>query len=175
MAAGYDNGDVKLFDLKNQMFIWDTNLKNGVCGIEFDRKDIIMNKLGAATLEGKFTLFDLRTFNPTSGYATLTESAQKATLWGIKHLPQNRDVFVTLGGNGALNLYKYHYPSQRSVKNSEGQETGVVGKVELLNQRDICQQCISSFDWNRDKQGLGVLTGLDQTVKVMLVTKLNLY
>ena len=50
VAAGYDNGDVKFFDLKKQMFIWDTNLRNGVCGIEFDRKDIIMNKLGAATL-----------------------------------------------------------------------------------------------------------------------------
>ncbi len=88
-----------------------------------------MNKLGAATLEGKFSIFDLRTFNATQGYANLTESAQKATLWGIKHVPQNRDLFVTLGGNGALNLYKYHYPSQRSVKNSEGQDIGVIGKV----------------------------------------------
>lgn len=157
------------------MFIWDTNLKNGVCGIEFDRKDIIMNKLGAATLEGKFTLFDLRIFNAAQGYANLTESAQKATLWGIKHVPQNRDLFVTLGGNGALNLYKYHYPSQRSVKNGDGQDIGVMGKVELLNQRDICQQCISSFDWNRDKLGLSVLCGLDQTIRVTIVTKLNLY
>jgi len=33
IAAGYDNGDVKLFDLKTQMFLWDTNLKNGVCGL----------------------------------------------------------------------------------------------------------------------------------------------
>lgn len=77
-----------------------------------------MNKLGAATLEGKFTIFDLRTFNTQSGYANLTDTAQKATLWGVKHVPQNRDLFVTLGGNGALNLYKYHYPSQRSIKNS---------------------------------------------------------
>ncbi len=52
---------------------------------------------------------------------------------------------------------------------------GVIGKVELLNQRDICQQCISSFDWNRDKLGLSVLCGLDQTIRVMIVTKLNLY
>ena len=59
-----------------------------------------MNKLGAATLEGKFSIFDKRTFNPTTEYVSLTESAQKATLWGIKHLPQNRDLFVTLGGNG---------------------------------------------------------------------------
>lgn len=47
--------------------------------------------------------------------------------------------------------------------------------MELLNQREVCQQCISSYDWNRDKQGLAVLTGLDQTVRVMIVTKLNLY
>ena len=175
MAAGYDNGDVKLFDLKTQMFFWDTNLKNGVCGIEFDRKDILMNKLGAATLEGKYTLFDLRTFNATSGYASLTEKAQNATIWGVKHTPQNRDLYVTLGGDGSLNLYKYIYPSQRSVKDSDGNERGVMGRTEKLNQKDICQQCISSFDWNRDKLGLSVLCGLDQTVRVMIVTKLNLY
>ena len=135
VAAGYDNGDVKFFDLRNQMFIWDTNLKNGVVGIEFDRKDIMMNKFGAATLEGKFSLFDMRTFSPTEGYATMTIPAQKATLWGVRHLPQNRDLFVTMGGDGSLNLYKYHYPSQRSVKNSEGNDVGVMGKCELLNQR----------------------------------------
>ena len=48
-------------------------MKNGVCGIEFDRKDIQMNKLAATTLEGKFTLFDLRTYHPTLGYSFLTE------------------------------------------------------------------------------------------------------
>jgi hypothetical protein len=117
----------------------------------------------------------MRTFNPTSGYASMTESGQKATLWGVKHVPQNRDLFVTLGGNGALNLYKYNYPSQRSIKDSEGKERGVMGKIEMLNQRDICQQPISSFDWNKEKLGLGVLCGLDQTLKVIITTKLNLY
>jgi hypothetical protein len=40
IAAGYDNGDVKIFDLKTNCLRWDTNVKNGVCGIEFDRPDI---------------------------------------------------------------------------------------------------------------------------------------
>jgi WD repeat-containing protein 92 len=74
-----------------------------------------------------------------------------------------------------LNLYKYFYPSQRSVKDGDGNERGVMGRTEKLNQKDICQQCISSFDWNKDKLGLSVLCGLDQTVRVMIVTKLNLY
>ncbi len=96
-------------------------------------------------------------------------------MWGIKHVPQNRDLFVTLGGNGGLNLYKYNYPGQRSVKDMDGNERGIIGKTEMLNNKDVCQQCISGFDWNRDKLGLSVLCGLDQTCRVMIVTKLNLY
>ncbi len=52
IAAGYDNGDLKLFDLKTNQLNWEVNLKNGICGLEFDRKDIIMNKIVATTLEG---------------------------------------------------------------------------------------------------------------------------
>ena len=48
----------------------------------FDIKDIMMNILGAATLEGNLAVFDLRTFNPKKGYAHLTEGAQKSTIWG---------------------------------------------------------------------------------------------
>lgn len=91
----------------------------------------------------------MRTFNPSTGYSSLMESQQKVTLWGAKHVPQNRDLWVTLGGHGALSLYKYNYPPQRSLKDGDGKERGVMGKVELLNQRDVCQQPISSFDWNK--------------------------
>jgi WD40 repeat protein len=30
VCAGYDNGDVKLFDLRNMSQRWETNVKNGV-------------------------------------------------------------------------------------------------------------------------------------------------
>lgn len=30
IAAGYDNGDIKLFDLKKMALRWETNVKNGV-------------------------------------------------------------------------------------------------------------------------------------------------
>ena len=42
---GYDNGDVKLFDLRTQSMRFETNVNNGVTNIEFDRKDIEMNKM----------------------------------------------------------------------------------------------------------------------------------
>ena len=31
VAAGYDNGDIKLFDLRSMSVRWETNIKNGVC------------------------------------------------------------------------------------------------------------------------------------------------
>lgn len=30
VCAGYDNGDIKLFDLRNMALRWETNIKNGV-------------------------------------------------------------------------------------------------------------------------------------------------
>lgn len=44
-----------------------------VCCVEFDRKDINMNKLVATSLEGKFHVFDLRTQHPTKGFASVSE------------------------------------------------------------------------------------------------------
>ena len=106
VAAGYDNGDLKLFDLRAMELRWETNLKNGICSVEFDRKDVNMNKLVATTLEGKFTIFDMRTQNEKSGFASLVERAHDSTVWVVRHLPQNRDVFVTCGGSGGINLWK---------------------------------------------------------------------
>jgi len=87
LAAGYDNGDIKLFDLKTNCLRWDTNVKNGVCGLEFDRSDINMNKLVATTLESKFHVYDLKTYHPEQGYAGIGELAHKSTIWGIRHFP----------------------------------------------------------------------------------------
>lgn len=44
-----------------------------VCGLEFDRRDIQMNKLVATTLESKFHVFDMRTQHPDKGFASLSE------------------------------------------------------------------------------------------------------
>ena len=38
LSAGYDNGDIKMWDLRNMALHWDTNVGNGVCGLEHDRR-----------------------------------------------------------------------------------------------------------------------------------------
>ena len=69
------------------MIKWEANLKNGVCGIEFDKKYTPMNKLVATTLESKFHVYDLKILHPELKYACLTEMAHKSTIWGVKHVP----------------------------------------------------------------------------------------
>lgn len=118
VSAGYDNGDLKLFDLRTMSQVWDCNIKNGICGIEFDRKDIQMNKLVVTTLEGGLHVYDMRTQHPEMGFAGVCEkdagrslgsngviSGARATVWGVKHLPQNRDIFVSCGGTGSIRLW----------------------------------------------------------------------
>jgi len=173
ITAGYDNGDIKLFDLRMNALRYETNVGNGVTSIEFDRKDIEMNKMIVTTLESKFRLFDMRTQHPSEGFTFLTEKAHRATVWCSRHLPQNRDIFMTGGGNGGFNLYKYHYPASRTVVGEDNVPAGNIGHVELLNSKILGTQPIVSMDWSPDKEGLCVLSCLDQTIRCLIITKLN--
>lgn len=181
IVAGYDNGDVKLFDLRTNTMRYETNIGNGVTGLEFDRRDIEMNKLVVTTLESRIRVFDMRTQHPTGGFTSLVEKAHKATVWCARHLPQNRDICMTGGGNGGINIYKYHYPPSRTRTvttgpgEPDGAPMGVMGNLELLNSKVITTQPIVNMDWNVDKEGLCVMGCLDQTLRVFIVTKLNKY
>jgi len=175
VCAGYDNGDVKIFDLRTSTLRWDTNVKNGVCHIAYDRRDIAMNKLGVSTLESQLVVYDLRTYHPEEGYAGRRDKVSKATVWGTHFLPQNRDIFATCGGNGAVHLYKYSYPEKRAIEDQDGVMKGVPGSLELVNSKEITTQPIVSFDWHQNKQGLALFAALDQTIRVIICTKLNLY
>jgi WD40 repeat protein len=174
VLAGYDNGDVKLFDLRTGTVRLETNVGNGVCGVEFDRKEIAMNKFVVTCLESLFSVYDARTLHPQNGFAHVTEKVPVgATVWGAKHLPQNREISMVLGGDGTLMLYKYRYPDQRQVKDADGAPVGVAGTMDLLNKRNVSTQPISSWDWSPDKEGLAVCGSFDQSIRVVIVTRLN--
>ncbi|WIA34433.1 hypothetical protein OEZ86_012767 [Tetradesmus obliquus] len=174
VLAGYDNGDVKMFDLRMNKLRWEMNVKNGVCGVQFDRRDIPMNKFVVTCLESQFHVFDARTQHPQKGFASVSQSISTgSTLWGAHHMPQNRDAVMLAAGDGSLSLWKYQYPDQRKVKDQDGKELGVAGSVQQLAQRSLSSQPVNSFDWSPDKQGLFVCSALDQCLRVGFVTKLH--
>lgn len=61
------------------------------------------------------------------------------------------------------------------MADGDGIEEGVVGSLKLLQNRLLSSQPVSTLDWSPDKLGLGVCTSFDQTVRVIITTKLNLY
>ena len=188
LAAGYENGDVKVFDLRVMKLVFEDNLGNGICGIEFDRKDIRMNKLVAAGLEDELRVYDLRSKSKgTSGHGcawagkrhhsrdrTKPPTKRGNTIWWVRHLPQNRDVFMSCGGNGLLELYKYEYPPQRLIVNPETKEQeGVPGNLVKLNDGIVATQPVASFDWHLVKLGLCAMVSFDQNLRVGVVTRLS--
>ena len=174
VLAGYDNGDIKMFDLRVNKLRWEGNVRNGVCGVQFDRRDINMNKFVVTCLESQFHVYDARTQHPQQGFASLTETTAKgASLWKPAHLPQNREVFMITAGDGTAHLFKYKYPDQRKIKDANGKAMGVIGSVELLADENLSSQPVTSFDWSPDKEGLFCCGALDQTVRVGIATKLN--
>lgn len=72
-----------------------------------------------------------------------------------------------------FDLFSSEYPAQRSKQDSEGNEMGVAGSVSLLQNVTLSTQPISSLDWSPDKMGLCVCSAFDQTLRVLIVTKLN--
>ena len=177
VAAGFDNGDIKIFDLRTMTLHWETHVSNGVCSVAFDRPDINKNKLSATCLEGRVHIWDLRTHHPKEGYAEWTDRVEKAhhTIWGGRFLRQNREIFVTMGGGGEITLWKYTYPEGGRVKkhSKDDIDMGVAGKLQKLQNSQIAEQPISGLDWSPDKDGLAVTTAFDQKIRLVIVTKLN--
>lgn len=164
-----------MFNLRTMKEQWSKCVKNGVVSLQFDRKDIQMNKLVATTLESKIILFDVRTQHPTRGFPHLSEKAHESTVWQVKHLPQNREICMTTGGAGSMCLWKYVYPDKRVDKDGDGVPIGVIGELQMIQNSTVSGQPLCSFDWCKDKIGLAVCCSFDQTIRVLITTKLNLY
>ena len=169
IAAGYDNGDVKVWDLRTMQLYWETNVGNGVCGLEWDRRDIQINKLAAVTLEGGLHVWDCSVLGKHGKMAEVKTKVGACTVWTVRHSPHNRELLVTGAGGGCLALHQYEYPEKRRA---EGE--GVAGTLHNLQTHQISDQPINCVDWSPDKQGLLATASFDQRLRVVFVTKLNL-
>ena len=166
LGIGYDNGDIKLFDLRMGKLIYGENFKSGICSIEFDKKNIPMNKMVATTLDSKIYLFDLKNLEKNNYLRCnkLIGEVNNTTVWGTKFLPQKRNIFISLGGNGSLNIYKYN--DSDFLYDDLGNNKSENQNLTLLSNNIICSQPIIGFDWHNTKYGLFCLVSFDRTVKI---------
>lgn len=175
VTAGYDNGDIKVLDLRNSNVIWEENLKNGICSLEFNRKSTPMNKLVATTLEGGLYTFNVKSFSCGQSsdvkketinkmiHLSNTDLKTKSTVWLAKHIPQQSNNFVTASGEGRLQLWQYDYTND--------QKSAPV--VKLCSSSIVSSQPIVCLDWSYCFEGLAVCGSIDQSIRILLVTNRN--
>jgi WD40 repeat protein len=48
IVIGYENGDIKLFDVNGAQYLWQIQVKDGICSIDFDRDVLLVSTLSAA-------------------------------------------------------------------------------------------------------------------------------
>mmetsp|Transcript_7036 Transcript_7036/g.10344 ORF Transcript_7036/g.10344 Transcript_7036/m.10344 type:complete len:360 (-) Transcript_7036:6-1085(-) len=174
VAAGYDNGDLKVFDLRMNAMLWEHNLKNGIVSLSYDRAESRQNKLLATCLEGRFSVIDMKTryTGDDDAYPEFPSVSQKTegTVWDGAWLPQNDRLFVTCSAQGEASLWEYVYPSERSIGDPPH---GVAGQIKLVHKHNFTSQPLRSWSWNRDKAGLACASGFDQRVYVAVCSNLD--
>ncbi|KAI7881280.1 WD40 repeat-like protein [Lichtheimia hyalospora FSU 10163] len=143
VAAGYENGDLELFDLAASQYLWKTNVGAGICSIDFNQ-----DKLVLCTLSG------LAIVNLTkSGTVEQLQSSSDTTMWAAHHVPQDPRYFGVVGGDGVFRLWDHDGTKQQPVASLS-----------------LSKHPIIACDWNRDKQGLVACASFDQTLRIAQVT-----
>ncbi|KAF8937911.1 hypothetical protein BGZ58_001936 [Dissophora ornata] len=109
VAIGYDNGDVRVMDIRLRQAVFETNVKHGVCAVEFDRREGKAGSLVATTVEGTLHSFDLvngqfATSNSTTEEVIAVQSGDDSTLWQARHIPQRPDIFAVTDGGGNIHM-----------------------------------------------------------------------
>lgn len=124
VCAGYDNGDIRVFDLRILRLRWQSNVRDGVCSLETNNKYEPLQKLVASTTFGGLNLFDFSSGDDQSQVSCISKldadelpSIQRnhindkhskeitPTIWCVRHLPQNRNIFATCGGSGNVRIW----------------------------------------------------------------------
>lgn len=121
VVAGFDNGDIKLFDLRQLKCLWELNIGHGISNLSFNCANERLNKLVACTAQGSLHLFEAQsaakelTFawhveqeagGNKNGAAVVPNSlGAGANIWCVKHLPQNANLFATCAGSGLLRIW----------------------------------------------------------------------
>ena len=134
----------------------------------------LMSKLSATCLQGCVHLWDLKGLDKCESFSKFTEKIDNNnhTIWGGRFLHQNRNVFVTIDGSGAVKSWKYEDPKLSSETNNDNSKN-VPSYLEKLQECQISDQPISAFDWSPDMPGLAVSTSFDQKVRLLAFTNLD--
>eukprot|EP00088_Acartia_fossae_P008500 TRINITY_DN1405_c0_g1_i15.p1 TRINITY_DN1405_c0_g1~~TRINITY_DN1405_c0_g1_i15.p1 ORF type:complete len:335 (-),score=57.98 TRINITY_DN1405_c0_g1_i15:64-1068(-) len=155
ITAGFDNGDIKVFDVRNSKIAWETSLSRGVSKLSIlsgREDDSQKSVLVAGTANGKLFQWPL-----SSPDKMASHQMDKATVWEVQPVSENKKNLVLAAlGSGALH-----------VLNLDGE------KIETVATHQVSEPPLTGLSANKEKPGLIVTSSFDKTIRVLYYTGLK--
>lgn len=148
--AGFDNGDVKLWDLRANAVVWEANVGSGVVSLQARGGAEGAPEFAAGCLSGALVC-------GSAGGCAEVARAQSA-IWAVQRCPQRPEMIAAACGSGELVVW------EQSAEDPK--------RVEEVMERELAAQPLASLDWHPDCAGLAAVTAYDQTVRVVAVADL---
>ena len=147
LCAGYSNGDVRIFDCKAGRVRWQSSLAKGVTSLNLLSGD----RLLGGSVTGSVVVWDL------ISDGRIETKLESSTVWSAVASPDDESVVVSTLGSGALHLLSLT----------------PLGDVTKLTSVQSSMKPLTTWAWAPDKPGLGLVTGFDQNIRVVIVTKIE--
>ncbi|KAF9900656.1 WD repeat-containing protein 92 [Lobosporangium transversale] len=159
IAIGYDNGDVRMVDIRMYRPIFERNIGHGVCSVEFDKRQGKPSILTATTLDGTLHTFTLAVEQTTEtadvkDNVIQVQSGEDSTLWQVRHIPQRPDILTVTDGGGKIHMYKHGEKATKATS---------------LGSQKMSTQGILSLEFNENLEGMFVGSDLDNNLQVGMI------
>jgi len=171
VAAGYSNGDIRVFDVRACKVFWETSLPHGVTSLKFSGSNFEkLDRLLAGSLGGGVADWDLQTRHKVHGFSRSDVRLEKTTVWQVTGAPQNTGLILASFGSGAVQLVRFREPGHRVMIGSDGSNVGTPGEFVKGVSKQLTDKPVTCFDWSADKAGLVVTSSFDQNIRIIIVT-----
>jgi len=162
VAAGFDNGDVKVFDLRAMKVLWETNVGRGVSHTTFLVDDTTEAASGysrrlllaAGTVHGK--IFSWQVEKPKQKVSSL--QLDKSTVWCTEKIATHSPLLISCLGSGALCF-------SRQDNNN--------GNMKCVDTHQISESPITSVTVSKDKPGLISTASCDNKIRLFIYTAIK--
>lgn len=155
VAAGFDNGDIKVFDVRNSKIAWETSLSRGVSKLSIlSRNGDSKNEtvLLAGTVQGKLYSWCINKPEQTP----LQHQLDKAAVWEAQSLSDNKNLVLTVLGSGAMVLVNLEED-----------------KISPVLSHQVSEPPLTGLSASRDKPGLVATSSFDKTIRLFYYTGLK--
>jgi len=149
VAAGFDNGDIKVFDLRNMKLSWETSLSRGVSTLLLRPSAGRGLQLVAGTVNGK-----LLQWSVDAPDKPVSAQLDKSTVWDTQVMQD--DTLVSCLGSGALCV-------SQAAKD----------KVECVLSHQVSEPPLNSLAASKDKPGLVATSSFDKNIRIFFYTGLK--